>query len=50
MARIPRVGNGRNVAVAVSLGQELLDIALLTFGLFCSRCCPRLSPLSECFN
>jgi hypothetical protein len=50
MARTPWLGNGRNVAVAVSLGQELLDIALLTFAQYCaldaahdSRPCPNAS-------
>jgi hypothetical protein len=30
MARVSRLGDGRNTAVAISFGQQLLDIALLT--------------------
>jgi hypothetical protein len=45
MARLPGVGNCRNIAVAVSLGQKLLDNALLTLAaLFPSRGCPPPTP------
>jgi hypothetical protein len=46
MARLPGVGNCRNIAVAVSLGQKLLDNALLTLAaLFPSRAGGRRLPL-----